>query len=481
MAGTMRPGLRAQLVLALGAVFLVSFAMLGLAAIQLTRRAAQLERQRSARTVADAMARALSGQDGQLDDAKVDAVFDNFAGYFKLAATRVDRPDGSHRQRGNIPDQAGGAAELPGGGQVRVWLAPRSKADILPLGNLLLFYVAMTGVAVLLMTYISLTNLIVRPLEQLTRSSEQLAAGNRHVKVAERGATEVVRLASAFNTMASLLRAERRALEERLEELERTTDKLRNTQQQLAHGEKLASVGRLAAGVAHEIGNPLAAILGLVELLRGGGLEEAEAQEFLRQVHAETERINQIIRDLLDFSHRDEDAEGQTASVGHVITDAVNLVRPQKESKAIDIKVDVDENVGRVLGPQHRLTQIVLNLLLNAVDALKGSGTIEVSAVREDASSVLMTISDDGPGIASDMIDRLFDPFTTSKPVGEGTGLGLAVTHALVEGLGGSIRAYNRAESGACFEVRLRSADRSSRPPTAAAPTGQPHEPATSR
>jgi C4-dicarboxylate-specific signal transduction histidine kinase len=281
------------------------------------------------------------------------------------------------------------------------------------------------------------------------------------VFVREGGSLEAVRLARAFNEMASMLRAERKRLVDRLAELERTTEQLASKEQQLIHGEKLASIGRLAAGIAHEIGNPLAAILGLVELLRDGGLSESESREFLVRIHRETERINDIIRDLLDFARRDVDSGAlqQTADLREVIQDAVNLVRPQKESKDVAIDVNVDAAVRRVIGPQHRLTQVVLNLLLNALDALSGRGHIEIRVTLDsDGKHALLCVQDDGPGIPAEMLDKLFDPFTTTKPVGKGTGLGLAVTHAIVDGLAGSIRADNRSEGGARFEVRLRHA-----------------------
>jgi two-component system NtrC family sensor kinase len=244
-----------------------------------------------------------------------------------------------------------------------------------------------------------------------------------------------------------------------LAELERTTLDLRNKEQQLIHGEKLASVGRLAAGVAHEIGNPIAAILGLLELLREGDLTAAQSGEFLGRAQRETERIHVIIRDLLDFA-RLAPSEGQaleTSDLRQVIDDAVNLVRPQKDSKDIAIAVQIDPRTADVLGPRHRLTQIVLNLLLNAVDALEGKGRIDVCAQPSaDGSGVCLSVMDSGPGIADEMQDKLFDPFTTTKPAGKGTGLGLAVTQAIVQGLGGSIAVHNREHGGACFEVQLR-------------------------
>src|SRR5262249_40112570 len=152
------------------------------------------------------------------------------------------------------------------------------------------------------------TRSIVRPLEDLTRASERLAEG-RDASVPVRGAAESVRLALAFNDMQSELRSERTALQERLAELERTTAGLRAAQAWVVRREKLAAVGRLAAGVAHEIGNPISAILGLLELVKSGDLPAAEQQEFLRRIEKETQRIHGIIRDLLDFARGDAEDE----------------------------------------------------------------------------------------------------------------------------------------------------------------------------
>jgi two-component system NtrC family sensor kinase len=453
-----RFGLRAQIVVALSVVFVISFALLGTAALRLTEAASATASARSSRLYAEALAAALE-QAPPGDERALDAMLDALAKRAELRAVRLVGQDGRVHARGTIPDAPGVRVPLTGGGRLTLWLDRPSARARLPLGNLLLFYVSMTGLCVLMLTYIALTYLIVRPLDRLTRGSELLAAGSADVRVPERGAAEVVRLAAAFNEMARQLRKEREALEQRLRELEHRTVELKTTQQQLIHGEKLASVGRLAAGVAHEIGNPLAAILGLVELLRAGGIEPAEASEFLARIQRETERIHHIIRDLLDFSRRDSDGEipGQSSDLVQVIADAVNLVRPQKESKDVEIEVEIEKDLERVLGPQHRLTQVVLNLLLNAVDALEGRGRVRIEARRAQAGCTLV-ISDDGPGLPQQVLDHLFEPFTTTKPPGKGTGLGLAVCHALVEGMGGSITAANVEGGGARFEVMLRSA-----------------------
>jgi C4-dicarboxylate-specific signal transduction histidine kinase len=447
-------GLRAQIVLALSLVFLLAVWSLGFVTLQITRRSSEASLRRSERSLASAIAPLLETQ--SLELAKL---CESLRAHGGLAGMRVTHADGRVQLCGVIPNERGSEIALPRGGRVLLALTPSRDSTSAAYVNLLLFYMAITGLSVLLLAYVLLTYLIVRPISRLTRSVESLAAGAEHVSVKERGSAEATRLARTFNEMALQLRAKHDQLTSRLAELERTTQDLRNKEQQLIHGEKLASVGRLAAGVAHEIGNPLAAILGLLELLREGDLSATQSREFLQRVQRETERIHHIIRDLLDFARLSpQTGQGfETSDLRLVIDDAVNLVKPQKASKDIAIQVAIDPRTSDVLGPRHRLTQIVLNLLLNAVDALEGKGRIEVRAEPSaDGAGVSLFVMDSGPGIADEMKDKLFDPFTTTKPAGKGTGLGLAVTHAIVQGLGGSIAVNNREQGGACFEVRLR-------------------------
>ncbi len=457
MSLSVRLGLRTQIILALSVVFLLSFALLGTATLRLTQVAGEAERSRAARITTDILAAVLAEAE---DEGARDTALEAMVARTHVVAARLKQADGVVLSRGTAPSGGGVHTELEGGAELTLWLEPRPARTHLPLGNLLLFYVGMTGLAVLMLAYFALTHLIVRPLDQLTRSSEALAAGHQDVRAPEQGAAEAARLAAAFNDMASQLRAERLALEHRLDELESTTGELRTTQQQLIHGEKLASVGRLAAGVAHEIGNPLAAILGLVELLRGGDLDPDESHEFLERIHSETERIHHIIGDLLAFARRDPegDTAEQTADLARVVEDAVNLVRPQKESKGVEIDVAMPERLGRVVGPQHRLTQVVLNLVLNAVDAVDGAGKVRIAVEGLDDAHCTLRVDDDGPGIDPEVVDHIFEPFMTTKPAGKGTGLGLAVSHALIEAMGGTISARNLERGGARFEITLKRA-----------------------
>ena len=519
-------GLRAQIVLALSMAFIASFTLLGIAMVQLTDRARNLDRHRALTMAARVLAVAVDVADREaaLDGAPsldpMPPVSASANAGLPLLLTELVAAEGAivgiELRRSGLEPRVHGAvglgpsveASLASGGTVRVWLAHDDNSDGTPLARLLLLYVAITGGGILLLTYVALTYLIVRPVESVTRAAERLASRGEHRRLEVQGAAEVARLAVAFNGMADQLRRERTALEQRLVELEHATAELGRAEEQVLRSEQLASVGRLSAGVAHEIGNPLSAILGLVELLRDGDVETAERQEFLGRIYGETERIHKIIRGLLDFARQsDPEDPDESADLVQVVADALRLVTPQRDFRHVQIGRDLPSAPVWVRGAADRLTQLVLNLLLNAADAVDGEGRIRVAigvaggqndggrdglagasgsdeqaaprdmAPREAAdgnragaahggtesaaaaaripSSVLLSITDDGPGIDPKIRDHLFEPFVTTKPPGEGTGLGLAVCHTIVEGLGGSIVATDADGGGACFEVRL--------------------------
>lgn len=441
----MRLGLRLQLLLALSLAFVMAFALLGVAAIQLNRRSREEDRARDAQATARAVAAALEERTTHSHFVRIADATIGIAG---VRGMELEQESLAPWRRGITG--LGRMVEEPVGDRafVRVYV---EAPEQVPLSNLFLLYVAVTGGVILLMTNFALTYLIVRPIDAVRRASERLARGGE-VEVPVRGAAEVARLAATFNEMARQLRADRSALEQRLIELERTTRELEAAQDQVLRSARLASVGRLAAGVAHEIGNPLAAILGLIELSRDEE-DDAARDEFLARIQKETERINGIIRDLLDFARQgEEDDVKGSADLARVIEDAVQLVAPQKDMRTLSIEQRVEEDVPRVRGSADRLSQVVLNLLLNAADAMNGEGEVTVELSAEDGVVVLV-VSDSGPGIPEDVLGDIFEPFVTTKPVGQGTGLGLAVCHTIIERLGGTIEASNA--DGARFEIRI--------------------------
>jgi signal transduction histidine kinase len=268
--------------------------------------------------------------------------------------------------------------------------------------------------------------------------------------------------------MASHLLRNEAALKQRVEEVERATEEVQRTQGELVRSERLASVGRLAAGVAHEIGNPLAAILGLIELLLEMEFSEAERKDFLRRVRHETQRIHGILSKLLDYARAPRKSSLGSGNVGDAVSASLALLRPQKELQEMQLESEVPPGLPRVRLDGNEIQQVVLNLVMNAVDAAGARGRIRVRA-EQDGGDVRLCVEDDGPGVREDLVERLFEPFVSSKDVGRGTGLGLAVCRGLVESVGGSIRLTQGVLPGACFEVALpivRNGDAGTNPPT---------------
>jgi signal transduction histidine kinase len=450
-------GLRAQIVLGLVVAFALSFSALGLIVMQVARRSSELERARRAHTVAAAMVIAL---DEQHPDADLTEALARRLGGEDVSGIAISR---GRTRLVSIGEQRGAhtaAVALQNGDLLRIWLLAGDPDTESPLARLLRLYLFLTGSVIAVLTYVLLTRLIVGPVESLTRAAEQLAEGARSAQVPVVGAAEVARLAVTFNRMAAELKRQKGALEQRLAELEQTTNALYSTRDQLVRSEKLASVGRLSAGIAHEIGNPLAAITGLIELLQLGGLSASEHDEFLGRVRNETERIHRIIRELLDYSRArpSEPLPAEQGNLATVIEEAVKLIAPQKDLRLVTIEVRIHDEKPQVAAPAHELTQVVLNLLLNAADAVAGEGSILVELTRRetDGQDLLeLSVSDSGPGIPEALLGRVFDPFFTTKPAGKGTGLGLAVCFSLVERFGGKIAAENSKAGGARFVVLL--------------------------
>ncbi|MFW6052043.1 MAG: ATP-binding protein [Myxococcota bacterium] len=454
-------GLRAQILLGLTVVFVASFPLLGVAAVQLTQQARARDRMAHAEVTARLVARSVASASPEGRRERFGSLAEAVIDQQGVAGVELASEAGDPAARGRVG--AGMPVEAPVDARtaVRLWVPAPDPASGAPLARLLLLYVAVTGGAILLLAYVALTYLIVRPVERVTRAAERLASGAA-VKAPVGGAAEVARLSGAFNDMAAQLRKERLALEERLRELQRATADLETAQDQVVRAARLASVGRLSAGVAHEIGNPLSAIVGLIEIARSEDVDEAERDEYLARIQSETERIHRIIRDLLDFArpseHDGEDENaGATVDPVEVVDDAIRLVQPQKDLRHVRIERALAEAVPAVRGRADRLTQVLLNLLLNAADAIEGQGTIrvELGPDPESPDRVLLAVQDSGPGIAPEVREHLFEPFVTTKPTGQGTGLGLAVCHTLVERMGGTIRAVEPPDGGARLEIRL--------------------------
>ncbi len=335
-----------------------------------------------------------------------------------------------------------------------------SAAASAPLLRLVALYTGVVALSLLVFAHLAMTRLVVQPLDQLSRGARRVAEGARGLDAPRRGARELVELGASLAQMTERLRADEEAMRAKIAEIERYAADLARAQSRLVQSERLASVGRLAAGLAHEIGNPLSAILGFQELLLGGGLSPQDEREFLERMKRETERIHRVLRDMLAFARPvvvarvgEPEAPG---SVREAVDDVLALVKPQKTFRDLEIRAEIPGDLPRIALAGPRLVQVLLNLLLNAADAApREGGRVTLCAARAPGERVRLTVEDNGPGIAEEIRDRLFEPFATTKEPGKGTGLGLAVCRGLVEAAGGTLSAEDGALGGARFVIEL--------------------------
>jgi len=230
---------------------------------------------------------------------------------------------------------------------------------------------------------------------------------------------------------------------------------LENSQLQLLQAEKIASLGRLSAGVAHEINNPLAGILIYAEILKRELEENTGAQENLEVIIDQTVRCQQIVNRLLEFS-RQSLGQRTLFDLNEIITRCVDLIGHQPLFHDIAITRGLDPGLPQIIGDPGQLQQVFTNLLLNAADAMNGQGQITInSRPASGGDGVVVTFADSGPGIPLEIKDKIFEPFFTTKPPGKGTGLGLSIVFGVLQRHGGSIEVDNRPERGTIFTVKL--------------------------
>lgn len=316
---------------------------------------------------------------------------------------------------------------------------------------------------------------VVGPLHRLSRAVHEIREGGVAAAVPVEGAGEIEALGTAFNEMQEALAARTGALEKAVHELRAVNANLLQARDGLGRAERLAMVGSLAAGVAHEVGNPMGALLAFLDIAsRDPGLGE-EGRRCLDRASEQGERVRIILRQLLDFS-RPPEIERRPIEIEEIAHQVIDLVSAQKEFSDIEFEIHVEEGVGTAQGDSSIVSQILLNLALNAAFAMRESATKSIrfdiaptvrrrragdagdelnSSVRDD--SIVCRVSDSGPGIGLDDPQRIFDPFFTTKAPGEGTGLGLANARRLAQEMGGSVELHEdgSALGGARFDLLL--------------------------
>lgn len=313
--------------------------------------------------------------------------------------------------------------------------------------------------------------LVLGPLDRVVEAVEAIAGGDLSRRVPAGDTREFARLSRSVNRM---------------------TNRLLEEQAHRTHLEKVASVGRLAAGVAHEVGNPLGAITGYAHLLRDSVDGDANAVEALEAIERESARIDRIVRGMLDYA-RTRHRVSARLEPNAVVRGVLSMLTDQGTLRGVDVQLSLSGELPALLGDAHELEQLFVNLILNAVDAMDGKGTITIvsesvpfeavaadparrgsdpagfSVVREQSARVQawlnsvgeprevvqLVVADEGPGIPWSETERVFDPFYTTKDPEKGTGLGLAVVARIVEGLAGTVWVRSARDGGAAFVIYL--------------------------
>ena len=290
------------------------------------------------------------------------------------------------------------------------------------------------------------------PISALTGGARAIAQGELHTRIGLNRQDELGTLAAAFNDMAASLGSSRSELTRKNTELVAANEELRQMQEQLVRTERLAAIGQLAAGISHEIDNPVGIILGYAELL----LEDLPAGDPRREdvlaIIDECRRCKRITGGLLGFA-RTSPPQQESFDLRGLVEQTLVSLRPQKLFR--DIQVDFSANGPSLplLGDADQLRQVLINLLLNAAQAMGGQGRIWVRA--EAGEAVVLEVEDDGPGVDPELRERIFEPFFSTKNRGEGTGLGLSVCRKLIEAHGGTLVAAAGSRGGALFRLTL--------------------------
>ncbi len=303
----------------------------------------------------------------------------------------------------------------------------------------------------------------VRPIEELVRLTDAYEEEGKVPFLALEQDSELGQLSTALNRMLQRIEEDRKKLQQSVVSLEAANNELIATREEMVRAEKLASVGRLAAGLAHEIGNPIGVVQGYLGLLQQEDLTSEERNDFARRSESELQRINKLVRQLLDFS-RINSGHQHEVSIHVLLEELVEMVTCQPFMDGVDIRTEFCAADDVVQGDSDQLKQVFLNCLLNAADAMESSlgdeNQIEIkTGLKREPSGTegyfLLSIKDTGAGIAPEDLANIFDPFFTTKEPGKGTGLGLSVAYSIVEGCGGTMRVESRQGQGTTVFIEL--------------------------
>lgn len=332
--------------------------------------------------------------------------------------------------------------------------------------KMVLGYILINLVVLVVIGFFRMRQLVVRPIERLVSLADRYSDQDTILFTAGSPEGEFGQLARSLNAMLTRIEQDRHSLEKTVAELEAANRRLKQQQQEMIRTEKLASVGRLAAGLAHEIGNPLGIVQGYLGLLDQAPLQDEESRDFVRRADRELQRVNTLIRQLLDFA-RVSEGNPEPASLHEVLFKVIEMMRVQAIFRDMQIRCDFAASRDLVYADQDRLRQVFVNCLLNSADAIIAAGRRDdgVIAVSTDlpapetgdakAGCIRIRISDNGTGITMEEQANIFDPFYTTKEPGKGTGLGLSVSLSIIESMGGRMEMDSDAGQGSELSIFL--------------------------
>jgi len=291
--------------------------------------------------------------------------------------------------------------------------------------------------------------LITRPIERFSMATRVVAKGEFDIQLAQNSRDEIGMLAGSFNQMTAELKVREAAL--------------KHAQAALIQSEKMAAFGQLGAGIAHEVKNPLAGILGYAQLAMRKMEKGSATYTHIETIEKETRRCKTIIENLLRFA-RQEKAEFALLDLNQTVEESIVLVDHQLTINQVSIEKRLSP-VPRILGNANQLQQVMMNLMINAQQAMEPGGGKVTVATRPIDGAIELRVADTGPGIPREIQSRIFEPFFTTKPAGTGTGLGLSVTYGIVHDHRGAIRIESEPGQGASFVLTFPAADGAPAPP----------------
>ncbi|MBL4903261.1 MAG: GHKL domain-containing protein [Desulfocapsa sp.] len=304
-----------------------------------------------------------------------------------------------------------------------------------------------------------LIHLVIKPIQRLSALADSRTELDDTSFFQGEGLGEFSQLSLSLNRLVTRIDGDKQELRSTVNSLKKANEELQRNRDEMIRTEKLASIGRLSAGLAHEIGNPLGIIQGYIDLLTDESLSAEERQGFSKRAIEELNRINTLIRNLLDLSRVPVTSPAERIDLHELLNDLLAAIRIRKTAIPINYSTRLNATDSKTTMDSDGIRQVFLNCMLNSIDAIEEADTIEQGIIslstENETGFIKIILTDNGTGIKPELQDAIFDPFFTTKEVGKGTGLGLAVAHNLIKKSGGHIHLSSKPGIGTTVTITL--------------------------